>query len=66
MSVDVLSLTSRSAVLVGYGEAADGSGIVWPGKEQMLSVLWCTRAAAWAFLMGERLQRYVCHQIVEK
>lgn len=66
MSVDVLSLTSGSAVLVGYSEPADGSGIVLPGKEQMLSVLWCTRAAAWAFLMEERLQRYVCHQIVEK
>lgn len=63
MSVDVLSPTSESAVLVGYSEPADGSGIVLPGKEQMLSVLWCTRAAA---LMEERLQRYVCHQIVEK
>lgn len=41
MSVDVLSPTSGSAVLVGYSEPADGSGIVLPGKEQMLSVRWC-------------------------
>lgn len=37
-----------------------------PGKEQMQSVQWCTHAAASAFLMEERLQRYVCHQIAEK
>lgn len=66
MSVDVLSFTSGSAMLVGYSEPTDRSGIVLPGKEQVLSVLWCTRATASAFLTEERLQCYVCHQIMEK
>lgn len=53
--MDAFSLTSGTAMLVGYSESVDRSCIVLPGNEQMLSVLF-TRVTALAFLMEERLQ----------